>query len=357
MKKTILGRKRLLGKTLLGLVAASLFSLSALAEEAQLKEGHPDRYTVKKGDTLWDISDTFLQNPWMWPEIWHVNPQIDNPHLIFPGDIIKLIYLDGRPRLVLERSQTVKMSPGTVKLSPAVHVLPLGEAIPAIPLDVIDNFLSRSRVVGVEELENAPYVLAGTDRRLIVGAGDRLYARGDFPDNVPVYGVYRRGDTYVDPVTEEVLGLQALDIGTVKLRARSDDIATMAVTRTTEEIRIEDRLLPHEERAVDSTFYPTAPDVDIEGEIMAVEGGVTQVGKLDVIVLNRGEREGLEVGNVMAIYKQGDQVRDRVTNDIVALPDERAGLLMVFRTFEKLSYGLVLEADRPLAVADKVRRP
>ncbi len=344
-------------KLLLGLAAASLITLSAWAEEVLLKESHPDRYTVVKGDTLWDISDKFLQNPWMWPEIWHVNPQIDNPHLIFPGDVIRLIYLDGRPRLTVERGRTVKLSPGTVKLSPAVHVLSLGEAIPAIPLDAIDKFLSRSRVVSLQDLEGAPYVLAGTDRRLIVGAGDRMYARGEFPENHPVFGVYRRGQTYIDPETDEVLGLQALDIGTAKLRALDKDVATLAVTRTTEEIRLKDRLLPYEERSVDSTFYPSAPDEDIQGVILAVEGGVTQIGKMDVVAINRGEREGLEVGNVMAIYKEGERVRDRVTNDLVVLPDERAGLLMVFRTFDKLSYALVLEADRPLSVSDKVRRP
>ena len=344
-------------KLLLGLAAASLFSLSVWAEDVLLKDSHPDRYTVVKGDTLWDISDKFLQNPWMWPEIWHVNPQIDNPHLIYPGDVIKLIYLDGRPRLTVERTRTVKMSPGTVKLSPTVHVMPLGEAIPAIPLDVIDTFLSRSRVVMPLDIDRAPYVLAGADRRLIVGAGDQMYARGDFPANQPVYGVYRRGQTFVDPDTDEVLGLEALDIGTAKLRAVNDDVGTLAVTRTTEEIRIEDRLMPHEERAVDSTFYPSSPEDEIRGVILAVEGGVSQIGKMDVVVINRGRREGLEIGNVMAIYKEGEKVRDRITNEVVALPDERAGLLMVFRTYEKLSYALVLESDKPLAVADRVRNP
>lgn len=344
-------------KLLVALVAASFISLPTWAEEVLLKESHPDRYTVKKGDTLWDISGKFLQNPWMWPEIWHVNPQIANPHLIYPDDVITLIYLDGKPRLTVQRTPTMKMTPGTVKLSPAVHVLPLGDAIPAIPLDAIDNFLSRSRVVSQEEMDDAPYVLAGANKRLIVGAGDDLYARGEFPNDIPVYGVYRRGDVYVDPETEEVLGMQARDIGTAKIRARKDDVATLAVTRTTEEIRVEDRLIPHEERAVDSTFFPAPPEADVNGVILAVEGGVTQVGKMDVVVLNRGEREGVEVGNVMAIYKEGEAVLDRITGDKVLLPDERAGLLMVFRTYEKLSFALVLEADRPLAVSDKIRKP
>lgn len=352
-------------KTLrLGLAALTLcvsswgISVSANAEEVMLKDSHPDSYTVTKGDTLWDISETFLKNPWMWPEIWHVNPQIENPHLIYPGDVITLIYLDGRPRLVVERgdqANTYKMTP--VKLSPTVHIQPLGEAIPAIPLDAISNFLSRSRVVQQGDLQKAPYVLMGAEDHLVVGAGDNLYARGDFADAVPVYGVYREGKPYVDPESGELLGIQAKDIGSVKMSGKENDIATLAVTRTTEEIRIEDRLLPHEERAIDSTFYPSAPEEAVDGQIMTVEGGVSQVGAMDVVTINRGEREGLEIGNVLAIYKNGSIIRDRVTGDKVKLPDERAGLLMIFRTFEKMSFALVLESSRPLAVEDKVRKP
>ncbi len=347
-------------KILMGLIIIPFLSLGTWAEDVVLKSDHPDRYTVVRGDTLWDISEKFLQNPWMWPEIWHVNPQISNPHLIYPGDVISLIYLDGKPRLTVERgteSRSYKMSPGDVKLSPTVHVLPLGEAIPAIPLDAVDNFLSRSRIIEISELETAPYVVAGARDRLVLGAGDEMYARGEFGEGVPVYGVYRGGDTYIDPETDEILGYQALDIGAAKLRARENDIATLAITRTTQEIRINDRLLPHEERAIDSTFFPSPPEQDVNGVIMAVEGGVSQVGKMDVVILNRGEREGLEAGNVLAIYKKGTQIKDRIKGDTITLPDERAGLLMVFRTFEKMSFGLVLESDRPLAVDDKVRKP
>ncbi len=332
-------------------------SIQALADEVRLKDSHPDRYTVVKGDTLWDISETFLQNPWMWPEIWHVNPQIENPHLIYPGDDIKLIYLDGRPRLTVERGRNYKMTPGTDKLSPQIRVSPLGEAIPAIPLDKIDSFLSRSRVVSVDELNRAPHVLSGAEQHLVLGAGDTLYARGDFSAQVGSYGVYRAGQKFIDPETNELLGLQALDIGTVRKASEQGDVGTFDVTRTTEEIRIADRLLPQEERTVDSTFFPSSPDSEIEGLIMAVEGGLTQVGPMDVVAINRGEREGLQIGNVMAIFKDGGVIRDRVNGDMVKLPEEQAGLLMVFRTFEKMSFALVLEAERPLKVLDKVRNP
>jgi len=342
-------------KILLAVAAASLISFFSWADDALLKSGHPDEYTVKKGDTLWDISGTFLNSPWLWPEIWHVNPQIENPHLIYPGDLIKLIYLDGQPRLTVER--TLKMVPGTTKLSPSIRVQQTEEAITAIPLDKIEVFLSRSRVVEPGELEAGPYLLAGQQQHLIVGAGDRAYARGTFDTHLSNYSIYRKGEVFTDPITKELLGVHAKGIGTVSVTAVDKDIATLNVVRTFEEVRPGDSLLPSEDRSVDSVFMPSAPDVDIEAQIIAVEGGVTQVGKFNVVMINRGEREGLQIGNVLAIYKTGEVVSDRVRGGKVALPDERAGLLMVFRTFEKMSFALVLEADRALAVNDKVRNP
>jgi len=271
------------------------------------------------------------------------------PHLIYPGDIISLVYIDGKPRLMLERSRNVK-------LSPDVKVLPHAEAIPTLPLDVVDNFLSRNRVVSEEELEGAPYVVAGHEKRILTGFNDNFYARGEF-DQTPSYGLYRKGDPYVDPETGEVLGIRAQDIGSAKVKTVDGDIATLLATRVEEEIRIGERLLPHEEQRLNSTFFPSGPEGEINGVIMAVEGGITQVGHLDVVAINRGEREGLKVGNVLAIFKRGETVTDRVADEPITLPNERAGLLMVFRTFEKMSYGLVLDAERPLAVNDLVQNP
>lgn len=350
-------------KILLAFVAASLLSLFTWADDSVLKQGHPDEYTVKKGDTLWDISATFLNSPWLWPEIWHVNPQIENPHLIFPGDLIKLIYLDGQPRLTVER--TLKMVPGAAgagingatKLSPSIRVQKTDEAISSIPLDKIDPFLSRSRVVAPGVLEAAPYLLAGGQQHVIVGAGDQAYARGKIDSNYTNYGVYRKGQVFKDPVTRESLGVYAQGIGTVAVESIDGEIATLDLIRTYEEVRPGDSLLPSEDRAVESLFYPSAPDSEIDAQIIAVEGGVTQVGKFNVVIINRGEREGLQIGNVLAIFKAGEVVSDRVRGGKIALPDERAGLVMVFRTFEKISFGLVLEADRALAVNDKVKNP
>lgn len=346
-------------KILLAVAAASLISFFSWADNSVLRTGHPDEYTVVKGDTLWDISSRFLNIPWMWPEIWHVNPQIENPHLIYPGDVIKLIYLDGQPRLTLERP--VRLSPGlngATKLNPSVRVQAIESAIPAIPLDKINSFLSRSRIAAPGELEGAPYMLAGPQQRLVVGAGDSAYARGAFDtEQFTNYGVFRKGEAFFDPDTRELLGIHAQGIGTLSIDKVQGDIATVNVIRAYEEMRPGDRLLPSEDRAVDSTFYPSAPDEEIKGSIIAVEGGVTQVGKMNVVIINRGEREGLQIGNVLAIHKKGEVIRDRVSGGSVALPDERAGLVMIFRTFEKMSFGLVMEADRPLAVHDKVLNP
>ncbi len=337
-------------KALVALMGFLLSAVIVIAAEAPFNEDVPDRYTVVKGDTLWDISERFLRDPWLWPEIWYVNPQISNPHLIYPGDIISLIYIGGRPRLTLERGRDVK-------LTPEIREIPHAEAIPAIPLEAVNNFLTRTRVVQPGELEMAPHVVAGYDKRLLSGESDDFYVRGELDEGIEFFGIYRQGDPYVDPDTGEVLGIRAQDIGSAQLKAVEGDISTHASTRSVQEIRAGDRLLPHEERKLDTSFFPRAPKSEINGTIMAVEGGVSQVGHLDVVAVNRGERDGLEIGSVLAIYKAGEKVRDRVVGDNIVLPAERAGLLMVFRTYEKMSFGLVLNANRPLAVKDMVRNP
>lgn len=359
-------RARSPGFRALRLMALTLIaSLAAVATGAAedlnryLRSDHPDVYTVVKGDTLWDISGKFLERPWLWPEIWRINPQINNPHLIYPGDQIRLVYVDGQPQLVLDRGdagRTVRMSPGTDKLSPEVRYEPLESAIPTIRLDAIQPFLVQNRIVDPTELDGSPYVVQGEGERLVLGAGDRLYVRGMLPESES-FNVVRRGPLYVDPETQEVLGREATYIGLGQVVAQENDIATMLMSDTREEVQIGDRVLPTEERRVDSTFFPSAPAGEVDGQIISVFGGVSQVGQYDVVVINRGEREGVAVGNVMAIYKKGAVARDRIANESVRLPSERAGLLMVFRTFDKLSYALVMNTERPLAIFDEVRNP
>lgn len=330
------------------------FACVVMAESLQMKQGHPDHYFVKKGDTLWDISNVFLQNPWYWPEIWHINPQVANPHLIFPGDKLALIWVEGNKRLTVVERGPVKF---TKKLMAQVRTSADADAIPAIPLEKISVFLSKTRVVGINELDAAPYVIAGDNRRIISGAGDKLYARGELPEGEKNFGVYRAGINYRDPNTQEVLGIEAQYIGGAHLLALNADVGTFAINESTEEIRVNDRLMPNEERKVTAVFYPKAPDEEVNGVILQVEGGVNQVGAMDVVAISLGERDGIEDGDILAIKQKGEVVKDRVRNELIQLPDVRSGLLIVFRVYEKMAFGLVVSADRPLKTGDKVANP
>jgi len=328
-------------------VSQSLFAAPELAPD------HPDRYTVVKGDTLWDISQRFLKSPWLWPEIWHANPQIANPHLIHPGDVVGLIYIDGEAKIT-----TLKAGPnnGVVKLSPKIRSTPMSTAIPTIPLEAISSFLSDNRIVTAEEMDAAPYILIGREQHLITAAGDTVFARGDIGDNEKM-GIYRSSQSYLDPETEEFLGLEARSIAAGEVKAIDGEVISLGVLRSTEELRQGDRLLLTEDRVINSTFTPSKPDTDIRGKMISVDSGVGNIGQYNVVTINRGTREGVKEGNVLAIYKVGGYVRDPYTKETIELPSERAGLLMVFRVFEKLSYGLILKATRPLHVMDEVRTP
>jgi len=316
------------------LVASLSFSnQSASSEKVVINKDVPNSYTVVRGDTLWDISAVFLQSPWMWPEIWYANQQIDNPHLIYPGDIISLVYINGVPQLKIVRSREVK-------LSPEIRNLDHDDAISALPLNVISTFLSKTRVTDDATLNGAPYVLGGAERRILVGTSDDFYARGDFTANRLNYGIFRRGEPYTDPETGELLGIRAIDIGAARIKALEKDVATLNVSRAEGEIRIKDRLLVAEERVLTSTFYPRAPETTINGSVINVEEGVRNAGALDVVAINRGEL-----------------VKDRIAGEQVRLPDERIGLLMVFDTYEKMSFALVMEADRQIDLGDLLRNP
>ncbi|MFV8572238.1 LysM peptidoglycan-binding domain-containing protein [Marinobacter sp. SBS5] len=335
-------------KLLYALAATTLLFTSWAHAQPEFKADHPERYTVVKGDTLWDISGRFLNNPWYWPEIWHVNPQVANPHLIYPGDRLALVYIDGKPRIT-------KVASGDVKLSPQIRSEAIDTPIPAIPLDAIASFLTDTRIVSPEEINGAPYVLEGEDGRIITGAGDKIYARGEKPaDRV---GVFRRSQEFVDPDTGEFLGLEARSIARGNVAAENGDVLTVNLTSSSEEVRIGDRLLVSEDRRLTTNFMPSSPDEQIEGKMISVDGGVNQIGQYNVVAINRGAREGMKAGNVLAVMKAGNRVRDPITGETIELPSERAGLLMVFQVYEKLSYGLVLKATRALSVGDKVVNP
>jgi hypothetical protein len=340
-------------KKLFGTVLAALLAVTVFAADVALNPEHPDRYVVVKGDTLWDISSMFLRDPWLWPEVWYVNPQIANPHLIYPGDILTLVYVDGKPQLRMTRGYP------TVNLSPAIREQSLDRAIPTIPIDAIQQFLNRSIVVGENELDTAPYVVQAADEHVVSGAGDRVYARGiDNTDNT-IFDIFEPGDAYIDPDTNEVLGYEALYVGSGPVQ-KFGDPATILLTETTREVRVGDRLRPSDRSYSVPHFQPHAPAAGIEGNIISVIDGVTQIGQFNVVTIDLGTREGMEAGHVMRIYRKGEVIRDTVSGklgDRVKLPDEDAGLLMVFRTFEKVSFGLIMNAPRSIHINDVVRSP
>jgi nucleoid-associated protein YgaU len=339
-------------KKILTLIIAALLAGAAVASSVALKPGHPQRYVVVKGDTLWDIAAKFLKNPWQWPNIWYANPQVKNPHLIYPGDTLTLVWVNGKPQIRIRRGRP------TIKLSPHARAIPLDKAIPTIPLSAIGPFLNRTRVVGKDELEKSPYIVSHADNRVIAGANQRVYVRG-IKVSHGQYAVVRKGDVYTDPVTKEVLGYEATYIGTASLE-RPGDPATLRLLDTTREALMGDRLLASSGQDFNTNFMPHAPRKKVNGQIISVVDGVSQIGQHQVVVINRGKREGMEVGHVLAVYQKGETVPDLVTpnrKDKVKLPDERAGLLMVFRTFDKVSYALVMRATRAMHVYDYVRNP
>jgi len=341
------------------LIVAGL-SGAGLADDNLLRPGHPTHYVVKKGDTLWDISGMFLKKPWLWPEIWYVNPQIRNPHLIYPGDELTLVYVDGKPRLMVKR--------GPVKLSPRVRSEPLREAIPAIPIDHIAPYLSRPYVMDASALDGLPYVVAFADEHIVAGAGQRLYVRGLPEARPPQYDVVRPGKPYKDGETGEILGYEAVYVGSGKV-LRNGDPATFSVHRTRREVLTGDRLLPFTEENLATDFHPRAPEKEINATIIDALDRVNEIGQYDVVVIDRGAADGITPGTVLQVNNRGETVPDPVARakartmfsesflEKVKLPDEEAGLLMVFRSFERVSFGLIMYARKAIHLHDRVVNP
>ncbi|MEX2151438.1 MAG: LysM domain-containing protein [Steroidobacteraceae bacterium] len=312
----------------------------------------PQTYVVQPGDTLWDISSRFLTDPWYWPEIWHVNPQVANPHLIYPGDTLALTWVDGRPRVSLA-------SGGPVRLSPRVREHPLSEAINAIPYERIAAFMSRPAVLSADQVKGAPYVAHGRDHRLASAVGNDVYVRR--MAKVPAgsrYMIYHVGDELKDPDDGDVLGYQGLFTGEADL-LRTGDPATLRVVDSARETLEGDILLPlTSEYKMD--FIPRAPKSDVEGRVMSIIDDRTVVAQGDIVIVNRGSKHGLEPGNVLTLYQAGEEVRDVTPNAVsrkLQTPEERTGVFIVFQAYDRLSYGLVMESDREVHVGDVFRSP
>jgi LysM repeat protein len=326
-----------------------------------LNPNAPDSYVVKKGDTLWGIAGVFLKDPWFWPEIWQVNPQVQNPHLIYPGDTLRLVYIDGRPTISLQRGDFARVEP-------RVRSQPLEGAITTIPYETVAAFMSKPSVLAKEQIKGAPYVLATRDMHVVMADGDTVYARG-FAAPVELgthYNVVRVGDPLRDPDDNRVVGYDGIYTGSGHI-TRGGDPATLIMTESARETEAGDKLFVG---GVDVPldFIPSPPKTKITGRIMAVSDGVSVIGQYQVVAINRGARDGLVPGNVLAVYEAGPLVHDtanrgflgsmtRLASTKVRLPDERSGTFMVFKTFDNLSYGLIMEATSIIRVTDRVENP
>lgn len=346
---------------LAAVLATGPVQLFAQNQGTVLRDGVPETYTVVRGDTLWGIAGRFLNDPWRWPDIWEANPEIENPHLIYPGDIVRLVWVDGAPRLTVERgvAPPPERDPNAEQLEPRVRVLPLEEAVPTIPLEVIRPFLSRPRVVATGELDNAPYILRSVDGRLMAGDGNRVYVRGIDGNPELEWTVVRQGQLYTDPITGEELGYEAEYVAEARVD-RLGDPATVVITSSRIEAMQGDRLLSLSNQQLETSLHPRAPNGMVEGHIVARLGGGLQIGQYHVIVINLGESHGMEPGMVLSVWEKGEEIEDTVNNrrgETVQLPDERAGEVIVFRTFARVSYALVMRSTRDMDVGDILRNP
>ena len=387
-----------MNKRIITLVALACLSFNTFAEDIQLQKNHPERYTVVKGDTLWGISGKFLKDPWQWPKVWRMNrTQIKNPHLIYPGDVVVLDNSSGSPQLRLLHE--------TVTLEPGIRVEPLAkEAIQTIAPSVITPFLSQPLLIENGKLDGAPRIIAGPDNRVILSPGNRIYVNGIKEGEGNHFNIYRAGEQLTDPDTKEVLGTEAIYLGDADI-TRYGMPATGEIVSAKEEIFTKDRLIISPD-AFQSSFVPHAPEKQINGRIMRIYGGLAEGGPNTVVSINRGKKDGLEEGHVLAINRYGRVIKDPEyqapkSKEVVAeqknlkelnfdvqtgpdgkkivnfekapqqpqqiklalapgevkLPDERVGLLMIFRTFDRVSYALIMNSTESVYTLDSVQTP
>ena len=345
---------------------------------------YPEIYIVQEGDTLWDISSVFLRDPWHWPEIWFKNPQVENPHLIFPGDQLAIIYIGGAKMVqVVRRGEDGQLTTTTgttgitgtsgtrpaidgttgikiVKLSPSIRSEGIDSSIPSIPIDKIQHLLSRPRLFSKEELDGAAYVISSVDTHLINSTNDTLYVRKlDTSTGNGRYQIFRPSIPLYDPVTDELLGYQALYAGEAKLILGGDP-ATVLVTNSEREILRNDKIMPIDTINFERDFFPKPPATKVRGYLITLLDAISMVGQYQTIAINLGARDGLGPGTILKIRRIGEVIPDKAEDDprfTIKLPDRDVGMAMIIRSSEKLSYALVMSADQPIHISDYVESP
>jgi len=353
------------------LQALSLMGFSA--DQVQIRDDAPDRYEVVVGDTLWDISGRFLEDPWLWPEVWELNPQIENPHLIYPGDVIALEYSADGPMLTLTRGGAETSGLRTIRLSPMVRREPINSAIPAIPLDRISAFLKGTIIVSETELENSPYLLGNRSGTLLTDNNKEVFAKGNWDDEINQYNIVRGGQLYRDPETGEVVGVEGKHIGTATMVNRDGSNATLLTVNIEEEVRKGDRFIASSGSRIDPNYFPRPPSTTIEGSIIDISFGRTVGNLYDTIVINRGSRNRLRVGNLLALQKPDIEIEDDIgkvnlgqqvkqslgfSNDnIETFSGEKYATVLIYRVFEEASLGIIVSADQAVRLKDKVVSP
>jgi hypothetical protein len=363
------------------IISLICFLLPALAFAAEpgspkdilmdIRSDAPDRHIVVKGDTLWDISGKFFKDPWKWPHIWGLNKDsIKDPHWIYPGDVIYLDRSSGTLRIG-ENGMTAASGVGEtaaasgvtetgteegniVRLSPKVREYPSShDAIPSIPAGVIEPFLSQPLVIDKNGLKGAPEVIGARESRVILGKDDVAFVKGLHSGKSDKWQIYRPGKTFIDPDTKEVLGIEAIYLGNADVMQYAD-VSTVKITNSVEEIYAGDRLVQPSYETVNA-YLPRAPESKISSSVISIYGGVSQGGQNSIITLSKGKRNGLENGNVLALYRKGEVVKSEGKK--YTLPDERYGLVFLFRVFDKVSYGLVMQTKLPVQLLDRANTP
>ncbi|HEY4367932.1 MAG TPA: LysM peptidoglycan-binding domain-containing protein [Steroidobacteraceae bacterium] len=340
----------------------------ATGSKIPLTADAPDQYVVKKGDTLWDISKVYLRDPWYWPEIWYVNPQVQNPHLIYPGDVLKLVYVDGQPRLTIAERGAERSGDGK-RLSPEVRREPLSRAITAIPYDVIAGFAGRPTLLDLDQVKTAPYVIGMRDRHMIAASGNEIYAHGiEGATADSRYNIIHVERKLYDPETRDLLGYTGIYVGSGPVIATGDP-AKLVLTDSSREALQGDKVFP-ETVEVGTDFVPHVPASDVDATVIAA-GTAKYIGQYQIVALNRGTQNGLEPGHVLAIEQHGDVVRDKYSRGglgaegvgvisggrKVQMPAERVGTVMVFRAFPRMSYALVMESTHEILEGDRAKNP